>query len=271
MKILKGVLNFISKKEVYGLVIIICVAYFIYNTICIVLEEVLNRGKSSYEKKKRNTVTQLFKNITKWIIIVLAIIAILSLYGVNVRAMLASVGIAATIIGLALQDTIKDIIGGVSIMTENYFVVGDIVEYNNFVGTIIEFSLKCTKIKNMNGDVMIVANRNIMEIKNLSQSEQVVVIKMQTHYDEPLAKVEKVITEKILPEFNKIPNVFPDSAEYWGVDNLADSAVVYMLVFKCQRENQWACKRAANRIVLDQCNKNKIKIPFPQMEVHNGK
>ena len=271
MDILKGVLNFLSKKEVYGLVVIICIAYFVYHTIAILLEEVLNRGKNSYEKKKRNTVNQFFKNITKWIIVLLSIIAILSLYGVNVKAMLASVGIAATIIGLALQDTFKDIIGGISLMTENFFVVGDIVEYNGFTGTIIEFTLKCTKIKNVNGDVFVISNRNIMEIKNLSQSEQVVVIKMHTHYDEDVEKVEKVIKNNILPEFNTIANVFPDTTEYWGIDELGDSSVVYLLAFKCHRESQFKCKRAANKIVLEKCNKHNITIQYPQLEVHNGK
>jgi len=50
---LKLLLNIISKKEVYGVVVTFAVAYFIYRTVSIILEEVINYGKNNYEKKKR--------------------------------------------------------------------------------------------------------------------------------------------------------------------------------------------------------------------------
>ena len=107
---LKSILSFISKKEVYGVVATLSIAYFIYRTATIILDEVINYGKNHYEKKKRRTVTNLFQNIIKYFILIVAILIILSIYGINVGAMIASLGIAATIIGLALQDTFKDII-----------------------------------------------------------------------------------------------------------------------------------------------------------------
>ena len=239
LSILKAILDFVTKKEIYGVVIIVAFSYFFYCTITIILEEILNRGKSSYEKKKRNTITKLFKNIIKYLIIIIACLSLLSLYGVNVKGMLAGLGIAGTIIGLALQDTFKDVIGGITIILENYFIVGDIVRYNTFSGEVIEFGLKSTKIKNVNGEVLIVANRNIYEIVNLSQSTQLVQLELCVAYEENVDKVEKVIQENILPMFEKIENVTKESAAYLGINALADSCVKYLVQFKCGREKQW--------------------------------
>ena len=137
--ILKGILNILTKKEVYGVIVTIAVSYFLYRTATIILNEIINYGQNHYERKKRRTVTNLFQNIIKYIILIFAILAIFSIYGVNIGGIVASLGIAATIIGLALQDTFKDIINGISIITENYFIVGDIVQYKTFTGEVIEF------------------------------------------------------------------------------------------------------------------------------------
>ena len=265
------VVDYISRKEVYGVIVTIAFSYFIYKTISFVLEESINKGKTSYERKKRTTITRLFKNVIKYTICIIAILTILSIYGVNVKAMVAGLGITATIIGLALQDTLKDIISGINIILDNYFIVGDIITYDDFTGEIIEFGLKSTKIKNANEEVLIIANRNIKEIKNLSQKEHKVAIKVSLPYEAPIDKVEKIIDDKILPKINVVSNVIHGSAEYLGIEELANSAVVYLIRFSCRRETHWQAKRDANKIILQEFNKENIHIPYPQLEVHYEK
>ena len=209
--ILKGILNILTKKEVYGVIVTIAISYFLYRTATIVLNEIMNYGKNHYERKKRKTVTNLFQNIIKYIILIFAVLAIFSIYGINIGGIVASLGIAATVIGLALQDTFKDIINGISIITENYFIVGDIVQYKTFTGEVIEFGLKSTKIKNQNGEVMVIANRNILELVNLSQKEQVVSIDIAIANTVDSKQVEKVIEKKILPRFETIKFVNKNS------------------------------------------------------------
>ncbi len=268
---LKVILNIITKKEVYGVVVTLAIAYFVYRTTSIILEDVINYGKNNYEKKKRKTITKLFQNIAKYLILIIAALAILSIYGVNVGGMIAGLGVTATIIGLALQDTFKDIINGINIIVENYFIVGDIVEYNNFTGEVISFGLKSTKIKNAKGEVKIVANRNIMEIKNLSQESQSILINIPLPYEEDIEKMENIIKKDILPKISKIDNVDPKSPTYLGINELAESCINYLISYKCGRETQWQAKRDANRIIIMELNKNKVSVPYPQLEVHNEK
>jgi len=209
IEFLKVILNIITKKEVYGVIVTLAIAYFVYRTSTIILDEVINYGKNNYEKKKRKTITKLFKNIVKYLILMIAVLTILSIYGVNVGGMVAGLGITATIIGLALQDTFKDIINGINIIVENYFIVGDIIEYDTFTGEVIEFGLKSTKIKNAKGEVKIVANRNIMEIKNLSQESQTIQINIPLPYEEDVEKTvyERHFTQMIM-QSPKLSNMY---------------------------------------------------------------
>ena len=201
---------------------------------------------------------------------VIAILTILSIYGVNVAGMITGLGVTATLLGLALQDTFKDFINGINIILENYFVIGDKVTYNNFTGEVIDFDFKSTKIKNVNGEVYVVANRNIMEIKNLSQKDHTVTYEINLPYEEAVSDMEKIITKQILPKVNKIENVTPGSATYLGVEELADSSVKYLIKYDCKRDNQWQAKRDTNKIVLEELAKKNISVPYPQLEVHNN-
>ncbi len=271
IEFLKAILNIITKKEVYGVVITLSISYFIYKTLVILFEEVINYGKVDYEKKKRKTITNLFKNVIKYLIVIIAALTILSIYGVNVKGLITGLGIAGTILGLALQDTFKDIINGINIIAENYFIVGDIVTYNNFTGEVLEFGLKTTKLKNANGEIMVIANRNIMEINNLSQKEQNVLYNICLPYEQPVETIEKIINKDILPKFKNIENVNKDSVKYLGVNDLAESCVKYLISFSCKRDQQWQAKRDANKIVLIEFGKHNISIPYPQLEVHYEK
>lgn len=268
--VLKTILNIISRKEVYGVIVTIAVSYFVFRTMTILLEETINNGKDSYERKKRTTITRLFKNIAKYVILVIDMLTILSIYGVNVKGMVAGLGITATIIGLALQDTLKDIINGINLILENYYIVGDIVDYNGFIGEVIEFGLKSTKIKSFNGEVLNVANRNLLEIKNISAKEQIVTINIPLPYEEKVSDMEKLINKKILPKVQEVENVSSSSVEYLGVNELAENCVNYLIRFKCKRDKHYQAKRDANRIILLELEKAQVSVPYPQVEVHNN-
>ena len=259
---LKVILNFITKKEVYGVIVTIAVAYFVYRTATILLDELINYGKNNYEKKKRRTVTNLFQNIIKYFILIVALLIILNIYGINIGAMVASLGIAATIIGLALQDTFKDIINGISRITENYFIVGDIVQYKTFTGEVVEFGLKSTKIKSSNGEIMIISNRNILEITNLSQSEQVVSIDIAITYEQSQKKIEKIINKNILPKIEEIENVNKGSTKYLGINEIAATHYKYLIQFSCKREKHLQAKRDANGVILEELAKQNISTKY---------
>ena len=266
----EALLDFFTKKEVYGVIIILAISYFIYHTIVIFLESKIdNSVLNTYETKKKTTVNILIRKILRYVFFIIALLAILNLYGVNIKSMVAGIGIITTIIGLALQDTLKDIINGIHIITENYFIVGDIVRYNGFTGTVIEFGLKSTKIKNHAGETLMVNNRNIYEIVNVSQQNQNVQLELNIAYEEDVDKVEKVINEKILPEINKIESVKDNSPIYLGINELSESCVKYLIQYRCNRDSQWRTKREALKIVKKELNKANIKIPYPQVEVHS--
>ena len=268
MQMITNVLGFLGKKEVYGLALIIFIALIAYNLGNKLIEKIINYGKSSYEKKRRTTIVRLLSNIVKSTIYVLAFFFILDLYGVNTKALVASLGVASALIGLALQDTLKDWISGIDIILSNYFVLGDFVTYETFTGEVIEMTLKATKIKKSTGEVLVLANRNINQIINISQKKANIKIDIPTSYETKTAKAEKTIN-KIVEAAKKIKGVSSES-KYLGISELGDNAVNYTISIICPQDNQWQIKREVLKLIKDTYEKDKIKIPYQQVEVHTN-
>ena len=266
---MEHILEFLTKKQVYGTLIIILVTCVIYQLIVYIIDKITIHGKDELEKKRRLTTIHLFKNISKYLLIIFMILSLLNLYGFNTTSFIAGLGLAGALLGLSLQDTLKDVLNGISIIFDNYFVVGDIVTYNDFTGTVISFGLKSTKIKKYTGEVLTISNRNIDKIINLSQEKDTVILNIPTHYEEDFNLVEKVLTKTI----NKIKDNNNDVKEvvFLGINEFLDSSVIYQVKFTCSRGKQWDLKRVFLKEIKIAYEKNHIRIPYNQLEVHNGK
>ena len=170
------IITFLKTKEFLGVVIIVILILIGFKILNVLVNKSINRSKTALERKRKQTVYNLIKNVIKYLVFAIAIIIILDLYGINVTSLVASLGVASAVGALALQDTLKDIISGTTIIMDNYYVVGDYVQYGDFFGQVIELGLKSTKIEDFDGRVLSVANRNIDSIINLSQKTASVMI-----------------------------------------------------------------------------------------------
>ena len=129
--------------------ILLPILYIIIGIIIFkLLKNIINKTTSkkknlkNYQKQKINTLKILIINIIKYTIITFIILAILSEYGINVKSILAGLGIGTALIGLAFQDLAKDLIAGFSIITESSYEIGDTIEVDNFMGEVISIGLR---------------------------------------------------------------------------------------------------------------------------------
>ncbi|MCH5167100.1 MAG: mechanosensitive ion channel family protein [Erysipelotrichales bacterium] len=267
--ILETLYNALSSYKFYVPVMTICIAFLVIRFSQRLVKKLINKDSKSLETKRKNTVVVLVQNIIKYLIIIIAVLIILSVWGLDVSGFLAGLGIVGVVGGLALQDALKDIIMGLNIIMDNYYVVGDLVRFNDFTGEVIEFGLKNTKIKNVDGVVLVVSNREISAIYNLSQKSSSVAITVPIAYEEKEEKVAKVL-ESVCKMVDEL-KVSTDKTVYLGIDSFGDSSVNYLIRAYCKAGDQYDFRRMILNIVKRELDKNKIKIPYPQVEVHNGK
>ena len=269
MEFLEKAFDFIMTKQIFGTAMVILVTFILITLINKGIEKILIKGKNDFEVKRRKTIIKLIQSIFKYVLIILALLVILDFYGVNTRSLIASLGVAGVVLGLALQDTVKDFISGTMLIMENYLAVGDTVTYNNFTGEVIELGLRTTKIKGFDGEVMIIANRNIDTIINASQKKANLYLDIPTAYEEKIEKVEKVLTD-VIDQAIEDKIILSDST-YLGVNGFDSSAVNYLINIHCNQADRYKVKRDILKRVKEAYDKNNIKIPYEQLEVHHGK
>ena len=226
---------------------------------------VRSERKTSHVKLGRGrTYFRLILSAVRYVFIILTILAVLQVNGVDVSSILAGLGLVGVIIGLAVQDALKDIIRGISIISDHYFSVGDVIKFNNDQeGIVTEIGLRSTKLKSItNGCTVTVANREIQQAERCSNN---IAFKLPLPYDLKLSKAEAILSE-IVDEIKQLENV--TDASYLGVSELGDSAIEYLISVKTKAELRRKTRRNSLRTALAVLEKHHISIPYPQLDVH---
>jgi len=255
-------------SEVIQSVIIVLLAFIIYFIIKAIIKKIVNI-KSEKKRGRRKTVLVLFKNISKYVIILITIICLLAIWHVNTMALVTSIGALSVVIGLVFQDLLKDILVGISIIMEDTFSLGDYVEINGFKGEVVNFNFKSTRLKSLTNEVRIISNRNITEVTNYSLNKIMLLINVNAPYEEEYDKVEKVLTE-VVKNLSK-DEIFDEIVLAPGIEELASSSVVYRITGLISIKDKFTAKRKILKEIKVTFDKNKINIPYTQIEVHNAK
>lgn len=97
---------------------------------------ILRRGYRKYisleqAKGQCATLVRISFGLFQLLVVISAIILVLQVNGENVNSILAGLGLISAIVGLALQDVLKDYLMGIHIIKDHYFMVGDVVKYED--------------------------------------------------------------------------------------------------------------------------------------------
>ena len=130
-----NILRNILSIKIYNLLFIIILGIVLYNILIMIINKILLL-KMKLNKRKMKTIQILLKNIIRYTIFIIILLFILDMFGVNTAALITSIGILSLIIGLALQDILKDILAGIFILFEDQYAIGDIVKINGLKNNI---------------------------------------------------------------------------------------------------------------------------------------
>ena len=198
---------------------------------------------------------------------VIGLILVLSAWNVPTPTLLAGAGIAGLAISFGAQGLLEDVFAGLSIIFEKQFVVGNFVEVDGFRGEVIEIGPRNTRIKNIYGNILIIANSDIREIINLSEDLSFAVSEISIEYGADLDKVEEIIKSNLPSIKEKFPQILVGPV-YDGVDQLGDSAVVVRVIAHCEEKDRINVRRVLNKELKRVLDENGINIPFPQLVIH---
>lgn len=170
--------------------------WFLYNSVNIFEDKVyILIGR--YGRASREMASFIIK-ITKILIISIAVIALLQEWGINVTGFLASLGLGGLAFALAAKDTAANIFGGIAILTDNIFKIGEWVKIGNAEGTVEDIGMRTTKIRAFDKRLIIVPNSTIANtnVENFSRrNKRRVAMRIGLVYSTPVEVIKEVIEE----------------------------------------------------------------------------
>ncbi|MBT3643135.1 mechanosensitive ion channel family protein [archaeon] len=270
-----GEFNIIESVEatlegVFLTLIIIVSAVLIYY----ILDAVIVIGFTEFGKKSKvkinESLVQFFHSIVKIIVYVAAFLIILQSWGVEIGPLLAGLGVAGLAIAFALQSTLSNVFGGISMLLDKSIQVGDVVKLDaDTGGKILRINLRSTKVLTFDNELIIVPNAKLAEgnIQNIALPEPTarVVIPFSVAYGTNIDKVKKIV----LAELKKIEHFIEDPEPSVKFLVMNDSSLDFKAYFYVDSyKNKLGAIDEANTRIYNALNKNNIEIPFPQMDVN---
>jgi len=266
---LNSLYQYLATKSIYSLIAVI-VAYIIILVFDIVIDNWLKKFALKTNSRVEQEAVILFRRFSRIIFSIIALLFILDMWGVKIGPLLASLGIAGVAVAFALQNTLGNIFGGISLIVDKSITVDDFIKLDDGTqGFILEIGLRSTRIKSPDGDLIIIPNGKLADSKIYNYHRPMPLTRITAdfgvRYGTDIEKAKKIV----LNELRSISNVMKDPAPAVVFDELGDSALKFKALFWVKSiQDRANAKEAVLAAIYNSLNKNKIDIPFPTRTIH---
>ncbi len=146
-----------------GFLNILCVAWAAYNLVSIVAHALERLTAATASKLDDQLVPLVRKALRIFVVVVFALFTAKNVFGADISAWLAGLGIAGLAISLAAQESIKNLFGSVTILLDQPFSLGDTIRFGPHEGTVEEIGFRSTKVRTAEGAMVTVPNSKIAD------------------------------------------------------------------------------------------------------------
>jgi len=252
-------------------IVIAISCYLASSFINILIKGWFTRRSMVTGKIKGRELIILSRKILNFIIFTLLAIFILTLWDIRVTALVASLGIAGFVLGFALRDIFANIFGGIALIADKSFKIGDFIKIESGeVGEIIDIGLRSTRIKSFDeGNEIIIPNNSLVISKITNYGRPLInlkmVVKIGVAYGSDIKKTRQILLDCA----KKIESILDDPAPRVYFMEMADFSLNFRVVFWIADFRQrFDIRDKFVSLAYEELQSKGIKIPFPTSTIH---
>lgn len=252
----------------YSILIVLDITWFFGRLFSSLLQ--VYWGKQS--NGQANKMMPIIKRTILVIVWLIGIVMALSNVGVNISALLGTLGIGGIAFALAAQDTVKNVFGAFTILTDKPFSIGDTIRVDSYEGTVVDVGVRSTKIMNYDKRIITFPNYKITDtsIVNISSEPmRRVVLNLGLTYDTTSEKMKEALELlKSIPK--RVENVSSNPSDIVAVfTEYSDSALVTMYIYFIEKQGDiLGVTSNMNMEILAAFNKAGLNLAFPTRTVY---
>ena len=239
-----------------------------------IINDFAEHWKTDWATKTESTADDrlipLIEKILKALVVIIATIFVFDVWNVNITPLLTTAGIAGIAISLAVKDSLANILGGLQLVLDKTFKVGDKVELESGeLGVILDIGLRSTKLRTYDNEVVYIPNGQLANarIKNFTVPDLSIRVNVAfgVEYGSETEQVRKVVLEAV----KKVDTVLDDPAPAVQFIEMSDFSLDFKARAWVKDYNQaYSTKLKVRDAIYAALNQAGIGIPFPTHTVY---
>jgi MscS family membrane protein len=230
------------------------------------LHELAGKNEATWDEE----LLPLVRRILSLVIYFIGLSIVFERFGYPITALITTAGVASLAVALAAQETLSNMLGGLVILVDRPFRVGDVIELSDGkAGEVIEIGLRSTRIRQFDGNALVVPNKDMANtrIVNLAQPNHRAAIRQTigVSFGSDVERVKQVLLDVMMAH----PDVLKDPAPgVWFTKFNTSSLDLFISCWVESYKDRFRVTDELNIAILRAFREHGIEIPFPQQDVH---
>jgi small conductance mechanosensitive channel len=155
----------------------------------LVIKHASGQGRTAQQREQQTrTLAGVLYGAGSKVVWVVALLTALSVFKINILPAVTLAGLASLAVGFGAQTLVRDIITGFYIVLEDQYVVGDTIQFGDYIGRVEHLTLRRTVIRDARGALVTIANGEIRTVSNLSRDWSQAFVDVSLAPESPIEK-----------------------------------------------------------------------------------
>jgi len=269
-----GLRNFELQTSVLNSVVdsllILIIAWFILRVVSDLSRHWLLEWAAKTDSTADDRLIPLIEKIVKAVIIILAVIFLFSAWNVDISPLLATAGIAGIAISFAVKDSLSNILGGLQLVLDRTFKVGDKIELESGeMGVVLDIGLRSTKLRTFDNEIIFIPNGSLANAKIKNFTVPDLSVRVNVEFGVEYGADPEKVRGTVLKAMEGIDGVCPEPAPVVQFLKMSDFSLDFIArVWVNSYAQAFSMKLAVTEAVYNALNQAGIGIPFPTRTVY---
>lgn len=226
---------------------------------------IIEKGKAFQKLEK--SVQSFIKSFVSILLKIVVLVAVLNVLGVPMTSVVTILGSAGLALGLALQGGLSNIAGGITILIFKPFKIGNYIKTGTEEGTVSSITVFHTTLTTLDNKEVVLPNGNLANsviINYSANDKRRLDLNFSVDYKTKIEKVKNILQN--IADNSKF--VIQNEEKIIRLLDLSDSSVIFTMRVWVKTSDYLNASFELKEEVKNEFDKEKISIPYPQMDVH---
>jgi small conductance mechanosensitive channel len=216
-------------------------------------------------QKRMDTLDELGSRVLRSFVVLIGGVMVLSALDLDVGPAIAGLGVIGIAVGFGAQSLVRDYLNGALILIENQYSKGDVVAIAGVAGTVEDFSLRRTTLRDLDGVVHTVPNGEVKVASNRTRTwariNQNVTVAFGTDIDKAIRVVDELGRQMHEDPIWKRRILEPPRVE--RVESIEERGITLKILGTVRASEQWAAGGEFRKLLIEAFARNGIQLPRP--------